>query len=53
LADSSLIARKLVPIHSVLCASPDYIARHDPIQSPQDLTQHHCLTYTLLHNFST
>ena len=28
LNDSSLVARKLAPIHRVLCATPDYIARN-------------------------
>ncbi|WP_286828143.1 MULTISPECIES: LysR family transcriptional regulator [Kordiimonas] len=46
LPDSSLIARKLAPLHSVLCASKDYIARHGMPKSPQDLIQHNCILFT-------
>lgn len=45
LADSSLIARKLAPIHIVLCASPSYLAQRPPITRPRDLRDHDCLLY--------
>lgn len=45
LPDSSLIARKLAPLHSVLCASPTYIEKHGRPKKPQDLTDHNCVLY--------
>ncbi len=46
LPDSSLIARKLAPLHSVLCASADYISEFGMPKTPQDLIEHNCLLYT-------
>jgi len=46
LVDSSLIARKLTPLHSVLCASPGYLAEHSVPKMPQDLIHHNCVLYT-------
>lgn len=43
LQDSTLIARKLGSTHRLLCASPDYLARHGTPQSPADLTHHQCV----------
>lgn len=45
LSDSSLIARKLAPIRTVLCASPAYLASNPPISHPRDLRDHSCLRY--------
>ncbi|MEJ8573012.1 LysR family transcriptional regulator [Microbaculum marinum] len=45
LEDSSLIARKLASSERVVCASPDYLAKHPPIREPADLRHHNCLTY--------
>lgn len=45
LEDSSLIARRLNPSKRVLCASPDYLARHGAPQAPEDLTHHNCLVF--------
>ena len=42
LQDSTLIARKLGSTHRLLCASPDYLARHGMPESPADLTNHQC-----------
>jgi DNA-binding transcriptional LysR family regulator len=44
LADSSLVARKLGAVPYWLCASPDYLATHGTPTSPQNLSQHDCLT---------
>lgn len=44
LADSSLIAKRLAPHRRVLCASPEYLARVDPLSQPQDLRTRPCLT---------
>jgi DNA-binding transcriptional LysR family regulator len=43
---STLIARKLAPLHQVICASPDYIDRCDPPVTPAELTDHNCLLYS-------
>ncbi|MEM8610137.1 MAG: LysR substrate-binding domain-containing protein [Myxococcota bacterium] len=46
LADSTLVARKLAPNHTVLCASPDYLASHPAPVTPEDLLDHNCLRYS-------
>jgi len=46
LPDSSLIAKRLAPCHSVLCASPAYLKKHSLPATPNDLAQHNCLTYS-------
>lgn len=43
LQDSSLIARKLTPVHRILCASPSYLTEHGEPQRPEDLLNHHCV----------
>ncbi len=48
LESSSLIARKIVPIHRVICASPDYLAKHGTPKHPNDLRSHSLLTYGFL-----
>jgi DNA-binding transcriptional LysR family regulator len=48
LESSSLIARKIVPIDRVICASPDYLAKHGTPSHPNDLRSHSLLTYGLL-----
>ncbi|HEB81453.1 MAG TPA: LysR family transcriptional regulator [Gammaproteobacteria bacterium] len=47
LPDSSLIARRLAPIRLILCASPGYLEKHGTPQTPQELTAHDCLVYSL------
>ncbi len=47
LGDSSLIARKLAPIRTMVCASPAYLARHGVPRTVADLKDHNCLGYTL------
>lgn len=46
LRDSSLVVRRIAPVHAVLVASPDYLARHGRLGMPQDLAAHECLIYT-------
>ncbi|MEQ5839766.1 LysR family transcriptional regulator [Paraburkholderia acidicola] len=41
--DSSLVARPLAPNPRVLCASPDYVARHGEPKDPLDLTRFDCI----------
>lgn len=43
--DPGLIARKLGQVPSVICASPDYLARHGAPAHVRDLAAHNCLTY--------
>ncbi|MDK9738908.1 LysR family transcriptional regulator [Vibrio sp. D404a] len=43
--DENLIARKLMKIDSVICASPDYLERHDPIKHITDLRDHNCFRH--------
>lgn len=45
LPDSSLVTRRLASFETVLCAAPDYIARHGAPAHPDDLARHVCLTY--------
>jgi DNA-binding transcriptional LysR family regulator len=46
LEDSSLVARRIAPVRSVIVASPDYLARTGRPQNPGDLAAHECLIYT-------
>ena len=48
LADSSLIARRLVPSRRVVCGSPAYFERHGVPRHPADLRRHNCLLYSYL-----
>src|ERR1700730_15860434 len=43
LPDSTLIARKLGSTHRILCASPNYLARHGAPVVPADLARHYCV----------
>jgi len=51
LPDSSLIARRLAPIQTVMCASPVYLEQMGIPQSPDELGAHQCLVYSLLRDF--
>jgi DNA-binding transcriptional LysR family regulator len=48
LADSRLVARRVGGRRRLMCASPDYLARHGTPQQPQDLKAHACLVFTRL-----
>lgn len=41
--DAKIIARTIIATHSLLCASPDYLAQHGAPQRVEDLAQHACL----------
>ncbi|MGH8780950.1 LysR family transcriptional regulator [Paraburkholderia sp.] len=41
--DSSLVAKRLAPNRRVLCASPDYVARHGEPKDPFDLARFDCI----------
>ncbi|EJK2114637.1 LysR family transcriptional regulator [Vibrio navarrensis] len=46
LPDSNLIAKRLAPCRTVLCASPSYVAKMGAPQKPADLADHNCLRYS-------
>ena len=48
LSESSLVARKLAPMRSAVCASPDYLAQHGTPEVPDALAAHQCLCYSNL-----
>jgi DNA-binding transcriptional LysR family regulator len=52
LRESTLIARKLAVSRRVICASPDYLARHGTPCSPADLAHHNCLTLSTRPEFN-
>lgn len=48
LRSSSLVARRIVPVRLVSCASPDYLARHGTPTSLAELAGHRYLRYSLM-----
>ncbi|MEM1292325.1 MAG: LysR family transcriptional regulator [Cyanobacteria bacterium P01_H01_bin.162] len=47
LADSTLMAQRLMPTRYSVCASPAYLSRAAPLQQPQDVEHHNCLLFPL------
>jgi DNA-binding transcriptional LysR family regulator len=45
LADSSLIARRLFEVRTVVCGSPAYFQEYGTPTRPEDLSTHKCLVY--------
>jgi len=45
LPDSTLVARKLAPSSTVLCASPEYVKKHGEPHTPEELLDRNCLLY--------
>ena len=43
--DPGLVARKLARVRLVVCASPGYLDKYGVPRLPEDLVDHHCLTY--------
>jgi DNA-binding transcriptional LysR family regulator len=43
---TGLLVQRLIPLRYVLCAAPDYLAKHGTPLRPSDLTEHACLTDT-------
>ncbi|MCP1607822.1 LysR family transcriptional regulator [Pseudomonas citronellolis] len=43
LPDSSFVAQRLGQVFSIVCASPDYLAKHGVPQAVEDLHGHRCL----------
>ncbi|WP_299810697.1 LysR family transcriptional regulator [uncultured Shewanella sp.] len=51
LADSNLIARLLVPLHSVVCVSPSFYQKHrERLNSPSQLADLNCILYSYSNN---
>ena len=48
LHDSSLVARRLCASRRVLCAAPEYLARHGTPVTPDELTAHRCIGYAYM-----
>ena len=53
LADSSLVARRLIETDSLVCASPAYLQRRGQPRHPEDLERHDCLTINADENHAT
>ena len=51
LKDSSLIARKIVTIHHVICGSPEYLRRRGRPKLPEDLQEHTTLRYSYVDDY--
>jgi DNA-binding transcriptional LysR family regulator len=45
--ESSLVARKLLTLDHVVCASPDYFRQRGQPRRPEDLRHHDCVQFTL------
>lgn len=45
LDDSSLTVKPLAPYRLMICATPDYLAQHAPIESPYDLLAHDLIVF--------
>ena len=46
LGDSGLVAKKVASQRRILCASPEYLARHGVPRTPKDLARHSILGFT-------
>lgn len=47
-ASTNVIAKRIASIRTIICASPDYLARRGFPQTPQDLATHDTLSFTYL-----
>lgn len=45
--DSRVIAKKVIPMQMMLCASPDYVARYGLPGSVDEIAQHRCVNFRL------
>lgn len=46
MADTALVARALMPYRVMICASPDYLAKHGTPTHPDELSAHECLAFS-------
>ena len=53
LTDSSLIATRLGAVRHVVCASPSYLATHGAPATPDDLSNHHVISFQSVSVLST
>ncbi|OYY65106.1 LysR family transcriptional regulator [Sphingomonas sp. 28-62-11] len=51
LPDSDLIALTVGTVCWVICASPDYLARNGPADTPEALADHHCIAFEGLQTY--
>ncbi len=42
-----LVATRLIDTHYRVCASPEYLAAAPPLETPQDLSEHRCVLFTM------
>lgn len=47
MADSNLVARPISNIQFAVCASPEYLQKHQVPKTPNELLHHNCLVYSL------
>lgn len=47
LEDSQIVAKQIVPMQMLVCASPEYVARHGVPKTPDELMQHDCINLRL------
>ena len=47
MADSTLMAQRLMPVTYRVCASPEYLANKGRPQQPEEIAQHNCLLFPL------
>ncbi|WGK83483.1 LysR family transcriptional regulator [Vibrio aestuarianus] len=43
--DDTLIARRLIRVDTIVCASKNYLEQHEVITQPSDLSQHNCFVH--------
>lgn len=48
LPDSALVATRVGLLRKVVCASPDYLAKHGTPRTPQELANHDCVNFSAL-----
>ncbi|GAB3271729.1 LysR family transcriptional regulator [Parahaliea aestuarii] len=53
LKNSSLVARRIVPVRMVLCAAPAYLARHGVPRSVDELQGHRYLRYSYMESVAS
>ena len=46
LPDSTLVAARVGLLRKVVCASPDYLARHGTPRAPKELASHYCVSFS-------